>query len=304
MTMNQVKRNDQRSHRKERQPLKTSGPTVALAKFKAFCSMSPIALAAKTPNLPRRWKTAVFIVDVLRATVTWTAMGAAAPRGIQIKVKATDGAGPSEATLSDEVWLTGGEWNGEPIPGGVMGNSPTEVSPDLFHGRWVRFESTNGARAVEQARNVPQSEVFIVCFQNIKAAVDAALKEGCRLFVVAAGGFYGSATLEDTVCAGRIMQQLIASAAVSPNDLDDEARISLATADAFADDAELLATLKKAQVARLLKAVGREDDVDAVITGAGVDARIWERMRSTVLRYHDYGGLGVFIPSMQKEAAR
>jgi phosphosulfolactate phosphohydrolase-like enzyme len=303
MTTHQTIKEAQRDSRKEHSVLKANGPTTALARYKAFCSASPIAFEAKGPNLPGGGKKAVFIVDALRATATWTAIGAAKPRGIKINVKAKDGAGLPAPTLSDGVWLIAGEWNGVPIPGGVMGNSPTEVSTHRFCDRWVSFESTNGARAVEQAKNIPDSEIFIVCFQNIEAAVSAALKNGCCLFVVAAGGFYGSATLEDTVCAGRILQHLIASAAISPNDLDDEARIALATAEAFADDMKLLATLKESQVARLLREVGREDDVDAVINGMGVDEQIWVRMRSTVLRYHDYGGLGVFMPSMQVEAA-
>jgi phosphosulfolactate phosphohydrolase-like enzyme len=303
MTTHQIIKEAQPASRKAPSALKANGPTTALAPCKGFFSASPIAFEAKGPNLPGGGKKAVFIVDALRATATWTAIGAAKSRGIKIKIKAKDGARLPAPTFADEIWLIAGEWNGEPISGGVMGNSPTEVSTDRFCDRWVSFESTNGARAVEQAKNIPDSEIIIVCFQNIEAAIAVALKRGCDRYVVAAGGFYGSATLEDTVCAGRILKHLIAIAALSPDDLDDEARIALATADAFADDTKLLATLKESQVARLLREVGREDDVDAVINGMGVDEQIWVRMKSTVLRYHDYGGLGVFIPSMEEEVA-
>lgn len=112
---------------------------------------------------------AVLAVDVLRATATWTAIGADRPCGIHIRVKDQDGVGFMAPTPSDRGWVKAGELNGEPIPGAVMGNSPTEVWQGRFFASWVSFESTNGARAVEQAKKVPRSEIFIACLQNIDA---------------------------------------------------------------------------------------------------------------------------------------
>jgi 2-phosphosulfolactate phosphatase len=287
----------------EKEALKSTGPKLALENCKGFFASSSVVFEAKVGHLPDDGKMAVLAVDVLRATATWTAIGADRPCGIQIRVKDQDGVGFMAPPPSDAVWVKAGELNGEPIPGAVMGNSPTEVWLGRFFGSWVSFESTNGARAVEKAKKVPGSEIFIVCLQNIEAVVHAAIKAGCNRFVVVAGGFYGSATLEDTVCAGRILQCLIDAGAVLMDELDDEAKIAITTAEAFIDDAKLLATLKDCQVARLLREVGREEDVDAVITGAGIDPEIWGRMKSTVLRYQEYDGLGVFIPSSQEQIA-
>lgn len=283
--------------------LKAAAPAVALANFKAFYSASPSAFEAKAPNLPKEEKTAIFVVDVLRATTSWTAIGAADPHGIRIEVKSKEGAGLPTSSYPDRDWVCAGEWDGKPINGGAMGNSPTEVMPDLFYHRWVRFESTNGARAVAQATTIKGAEIYIVCFPNIEAAVEAAIEDGCGVFAVAAGGFYGAATLEDTACAGRIFQELIDRDAISFGDLDDEAHIAVATANALADDRDLLAMLKRAQVARLLAEVGRESDVDAVINGSGIYPQIWARMHSTVLRYCEHDGLGVFVSSNRSEVA-
>ncbi|MBP2560075.1 phosphosulfolactate phosphohydrolase-like enzyme [Neorhizobium galegae] len=290
-------------HEKDKSVLKAPAQAVALGDFRAFFSASPNAFEAKAPHLPCQDKVAIVVVDALRATTSWVAIGATGPRGILIKIKSKEGVGLPAPFAPDGEWVRAGELHGRPINGGVMGNSPTEVRSDMFGSRWVRFESTNGAHAVELATTIENAEVYIGCFQNIGSVVEAAIKDGCGSLVVVAGGFYGSATIEDNVCAGRFFKEWIARTGISRQDLDDEARIALASAEAFPDDRELLATLKGAQVARLLREVGRESDVDAIITGIGVDPDIWDRMHSTVLRYTAHEGLGVFVPVNQMEMA-
>jgi len=54
-------------------------------------------------------------------------------------------------------------------------------------------------------------------------------------------------------------------------------------------------------VPRLLNEIGLGSDVAAVVTGAGVDADIWARMRRTVLRYERRGDVGLFVPTLKQE---
>ena len=121
--------------KESKRALKAAAPAIALANYKAFYSASPNAFEAKAPYLPNEGKTAIFVVDVLRATTSWTAIGAADPHGIRIEVKSKEGAGLPAPSYPDRDWVSAGEWDGKPISGGAMGNSPTEVMPGLFRDR-------------------------------------------------------------------------------------------------------------------------------------------------------------------------
>jgi 2-phosphosulfolactate phosphatase len=283
-----------------------AGPSaIALAPFRVHYSSTPDAFDAKIKDLAptNKGMMAILVVDVLRAASTLVAVAAAEATCIHIglKPKAAGHEFPDPPPM-DGPWAFGGEKDGKPIPGGEISNSPTDIVPSQFRGRSLFFLSTNGARALRSAELAEGAEIFIVCDRNIAATVESALSIGCTTFVIAAGGFYGSATLEDTVCAGRIVQCLIESGKVSHLDLDDEARIGVATAEAFVNDEHLVRVLKGAQVGRLLSEIGRGADVEAVITGKGIHPAIWDRMRSTVLRYQRRNDLGVFVPVVNGRA--
>lgn len=260
-----------------------TAPAISLAAYNGFYSATPEAFALKSHHLPTEPQTAVVIIDVLRATTTWTAIAAAGARGIRISVK--DYTKNQTAPMPGDFWLQAGERDGAPMPGGVIGNSPTEVSADVFQDASVVFFSTNGARAVEAATEF-SNNVYLACLPNIHATCRAIAADGMRNVVFVAGGFYGAATLEDTVCAGRGLRDLIDQGVLSPSMIDDESRMAIAAADVFVDDMQLINALQDAQVGRLLERIGRGADVEAVVNGCGIDQTIWASMQSTVLAYN------------------
>lgn len=285
----------------QRKPV--SAPALALSAFNTFCSATPEAFEAKVREIPpeRMCDTAIFLVDILRASTTLTAVGAAGVAAVKVEVKPTDGGDPFATPPTDtEVWIGGGEENGRPIDGAAVGNSPLEVQPSQFLGAYLRFLSSNGARAGRAAERAGSRDIYITCMSNYQAAVAAAVAR-CKRFMIACGGFYRSGTLEDTVCAGRIIEWLMRLGAASLDSLDDEALIALATARAYSDDEHLVRTLEGGQVGRLLSEIGRGEDIRAVVTGDGVHPLIRSRMASTVLRYDQFRGLGVFVPSFFEE---
>jgi 2-phosphosulfolactate phosphatase len=281
-------------------PLQAEAPAVALSFFKGFCSSTPQAFESKAAYLPSGRKFAVFVADVLRATSTMLAVAASGAHAIAIGVKSTSGGEFPKPPASMSNVLFGGEKDGKALPGGEIGNSPMAVRPNQFCGKSLYFFSTNGARAVVAASTLANSEIFIVSMANIDETVDAAILTGCNSFVVVNGGFYQAATIEDQVCAGRIFEALIQRGALSPPELDDEARMAHVTAQAFQCNICLLNTLHGQQVARLLSAVGRQNDVDAVITGKGIHPQIWCAMKRTVLRHEGQDGHHIFIPSISE----
>lgn len=278
----------------------TSAPALSLNAYDAFYASTPQAFDLKVQHLPRG-DYAVVIVDALRATTSWVAMGAAGAKAIQIVVKDYAAIGSVKTPRSgDSNWLLGGEKDGKPIPGGVIGNSPTEAHPDLLAGKSIRFASTNGARAVQGAARFSE-HIFLACFANIGSTCDAIVAQGYDRIVFVAGGFYGAATLEDTVVVGRMLQRLIDMGILSMHALDDEARMAVGLASAHANDVALVETLKGAQVGRLLAQIGRADDVDAVVTGKGIDADVWRKMHATVLQYCPEKK--VFVPVQDRSGA-
>jgi phosphosulfolactate phosphohydrolase-like enzyme len=268
--------------------------------FKGFCSSTPQAFDSKVAYLPSGRKIAVFVVDVLRATSTMLAVAASGAHAIAIGVKSKSGVEfPDPPSVMSNV-VFGGEKDGMALPGGEIGNSPMAISPMQFSGKSLYFVSTNGARGVVAASRLSGAEIFIVSMANIDVTVDAALLADCNSFVVVSGGFYQAATIEDQVCAGRIFEALFQRGALSPPALDDEARMAHVLAQAFQCNTCLLNTLHGQQVARLLSAVGRQDDVDAVITGKGIHPDIWHAMKRTVLRHEGHDGHHIFIPSISE----
>jgi len=116
-----------------------------------------------------------------------------------------------------------GERNALPPPGFDLGNSPLELSPSLLASRPAAvMATTNGTRALlkASAAGVP---VYAVCARNAEATVRAALETGDRIGILCAG-LHGRAALDDTACAGILVEHLVSSGAA---DLMDGAQMAL-----------------------------------------------------------------------------
>ncbi|MCU4155034.1 2-phosphosulfolactate phosphatase [Carboxylicivirga sp. A043] len=144
----------------------------------------------------------VVVIDVLRATsvmVTALSNGAKAV----VPVLSPDEAFQIKKSSGCEV-LLGGERHAELIEGFDYGNSPLSYTPDVVKGKVVVMTTTNGTLAIHNS--LLAKELYIASFLNDKAIVNQ-LKEKQDIVLVCSGN-NGLYTLEDALCAGRIIHLL------------------------------------------------------------------------------------------------
>jgi len=272
----------------------------ALKGYKAFASSTPVSFDHKISHTPisHRSKMAAIVIDVFRSTTTALTCVAAGSLGIYLAAKSKTGkhdlTPPFGATTD---WICGGEEHGLAIAGGVLANSPLEVIPQVVSGKFVKFFSTNGAKALDAVENSGMGELFLAGLPNIALTALEAQRRGADVIWFVCGGFYESLTLEDMVCVGRGVQALLDSGFLSPDQLDDEARISLLAATCYAgNDIRLIKDLQGAQVGTLLQNIGKAADVAASLAGHGMFPGLWDRMSATILVRTKISGVSVFVP--------
>jgi 2-phosphosulfolactate phosphatase len=149
-------------------------------------------------------KTSV-VIDVLRASSTIiTAIGNGAKE--IIPVSSVDAAVKISKGLFGGTTLLGGERNTRKIEGFHLGNSPSEYTPEKVNSKTIILYTTNGTKAVLKAKF---SEHLLICsFLNIKAIVDKMLLLGKDAEILCAGNG-GAFSMEDVVCAGMMIHDLI-----------------------------------------------------------------------------------------------
>jgi 2-phosphosulfolactate phosphatase len=111
--------------------------------------------------------------------------------------------------------LLAGERGGDPIDGFDLGNSPLEYTAQRVAGKIVVLTTTNGTKALLQAAGA--AATAIAGLVNVKAAAQWA-QDQARDLTLACAGEAGEASLEDTVCAGLIIDALAGLGAVELSD--------------------------------------------------------------------------------------
>ncbi len=276
----------------------------SLSTFRIFGSLAPSAFDDKREHFPHldASTTSGIIVDVLRATTSLIAIVGAGCRGVYVDVKPKSGEYPFEPPKSlDHLradWVYGGELNGQPIQGidpdgkpvrGVIGNSPTEISPGAFDDKLLRFFSSNGSKAIRSMMRAELGSAHVMCMANITSTVEAVLACRPERIWLACGGFYGSGSMEDSVACGIAISRLIDCGFASEYEIDDDAQHMLMVArwylygDQIAAN-ELIVKLRNQQVGRLLADIGHERDIDAAVAGTGMKGSLWGDMASVRLK--------------------
>lgn len=154
----------------------------------------------------------VAVIDVLRwSTVVVTALANGAEfveaYGTPEEVRARG------AALGRASVILGGERANVALPGFDAGNSPLEYAAERVRGRGVITTTTNGTQALVAAREA--DAIAVAAFVNLGAVrvhLSAALAAGRPVAIIAAGTA-GEEALEDTACAGAIVEGLDAAAA-------------------------------------------------------------------------------------------
>jgi 2-phosphosulfolactate phosphatase len=190
-------------------------------------------------------------VDVLRATSTIATVLAAGAEGVQVF--------SDLQVLMDtsEQWdpahrIRIGERGGYKVDGCDLGNSPLDCTADRVKNARIFISTTNGTRALASVQSA--QTLLTAAFINRQAVVEYLLRYQPEMVWIVASGWEGSFSLEDTGCAGAVIDGVLAESSLSLDALagNDEAIAAVMLYRSFQDD--LLSLLKHASHGqRLLK---------------------------------------------------
>lgn len=199
----------------------------------------------------------VVVIDVLRASST---IAAALHNGARAVIPVADmaEAGKIASNLDPSSYLLGGERHGDKIEGYHLGNSPIEYTAEVVKDRTVILTTTNGTRALAKARAA--EHLLVGSFLNASAVISFIEAAGRDVAIICAGK-QDRVSLEDTLCAGMLLQRLWGEDA--PALLPDAARLAYTQ---YKHDRERLGeALRNAAHARYLAEKGYGSDVDFVL---------------------------------------
>lgn len=150
--------------------------------------------------------------------------------------------------------LVGGERNTRKVEGFALGNSPLEYVRDVVAGKTIILYTTNGSKAIVKSKF--SENLFVCSFLNLAAIVNH-LSELNKDFEILCAGKANTFSLEDTVCAGKLIAEL--EKLRDDLELTDSARGSAAINKVFGRN--ILKMLKESDHGKLLVENGFEDDL-------------------------------------------
>ncbi len=215
---------------------------------------------AEFPGLALAGRSAL-VVDVLRATTTVVAAFAAGCRRV-VPAGDVEAARARAGEFPVAERLLAGEQGGEPIPGFDLGNSPLEYVPERVHGRTIVLTTTNGTAAMLVAGAAARGAVAALV--NVEAAAHWCAAQ-TRDVVVLCAGEKGDFALEDAVCAGLVVERLLAARPEAV--ASDAATAAWRLGQHYASRLDRLSV--EARWARRLAARGRAADLQACLRLGG-----------------------------------
>ena len=140
------------------------------------------------------------IVDVLRAT---SAFCAAFDSGAKTVIPVSG--------LEELLWyknhgyLTAAERDGNKVDFADFGNSPTIFLKSDLKGKELAYSTTNGTQAVEMAKS--SGNITAAAFVNLNAVSSWLINQNKNVIILCSG-WKNTFSLEDTLCAGSIVESL------------------------------------------------------------------------------------------------
>jgi 2-phosphosulfolactate phosphatase len=199
------------------------------------------------------------VIDVLRATTTIVHALAAGCVAVIPCAEIADARRQAKALPGGRVIL-GGERGGEKVKGFDHGNSPREYTPAVCKGATLVMTTSNGTRALLRAAEADR--VLVAAFVNYSAVCEQLAGDGPPVHIVCAGSD-GEPSLEDTLLAGALVDDLCEAGEVT---LNDSARLAW---DCFENHGRMLpGALLVGTHGEKLRALGYEADI---LTAAEVD---------------------------------
>ncbi|MFO7448443.1 MAG: 2-phosphosulfolactate phosphatase [Ignavibacteriaceae bacterium] len=193
------------------------------------------------------------VIDVLRASsVIITALENGAKEiipvaTVEFAVKVSGG-------MFGGQTLLGGERNTKKIEGFALGNSPLEYTPEIVNGKTIVHYTTNGTRTIARAKF--SENLFVASFMNL-SSIAAHISELNIDFEIVCAGRGNMFSMEDTVCAGRIISEIIKLKEDAV--LTDSARAAVALGKTFGKS--ILKMFKETEHGKILLDNGFEEDL-------------------------------------------
>lgn len=191
----------------------------------------------------------VVIIDVLRAT---TAFCAAFDSGAKAVIPVS---GLEELLeYKNKGYLTAAERNGNKVDFADFGNSPTVFLKSDLKDKELAYSTTNGTQAVELAKS--SGNIAVAAFVNL-SSVSAWLIEQQKNVVILCSGWKNTFSLEDTLCAGALVEILEQCGKFNP--ICDASGAALSVWQSSKDD--LREVVKKANHYQRLIKLGQQVDL-------------------------------------------
>jgi len=196
----------------------------------------------------------VVIIDVLRASSTIVTALANGCRGF-IPILSPDQARKKAQQFKKESVLLGGEREGIKIKGFDLGNSPREYKREAVKDKTIIFSTTNGVKTLEMVKGA--SRIIIGSFLNLQTVCNYCANYKGDVLIICAGK-EGRFSLEDTACAGMIINSLRGVFPVVRQEADANFTAQLLY-EKFSNN--ILEILRKSQHGRYLESIGLDEDL-------------------------------------------
>lgn len=197
------------------------------------------------------------VVDLLRASTQITTFFDAGGE-VLLPVEEVDSAFDLKKQMG-QGWKIMGERGGLPVAGFDYGNSPLELIQKGAPQRAV-ITTSNGTKALVKAAS-NHKEVLVGCARNAEAAAWEAICKGCRVGIIAAGR-NGEFSIEDAVCAGMLIEKMLALApsnGAEEMELTDGAIAAMSLWHHFGPD--ITGVCMESEHGRILQEIGQADDI-------------------------------------------
>lgn len=202
----------------------------------------------------------VIVIDVLRASTTIvTALQNGAKEVVPVAT-VEFGVKISGGMFGGQT-LLGGERNTRKVEGFALGNSPLEYTREIVTGKTIILYTTNGSKAIVKAKFA--ENLYICTYLNLTSVAEQIIRTG-KDFEILCAGKSNSFSMEDSVCAGRLIREVINR----KDDLviTDTAKASVSLNNSFGKDP--FEMLKESEHGKLLLQNGFEEDLKYA---AGID---------------------------------